>query len=273
MTNLRELAALSLLAVCLSGAAAPTMANDLLPHGTLRAAFIGTNPVQAVTHAQTGEVTGPAADIARALAARLNVPAVIAGAPGVPGVLAAVKSGAADIGFLAFDEVRAAEVDFSQTYALAQNTYLVRKDSPIQAVADVDKAGIRIGVAARDAGDFFLTRTVKHAELVRFEAGNLTSGLEALAYGRIDAFAANRQRLSVAARDAVFRMLPDNFYGVEQSVIVQKGNTKLLEAVNRYLSEARESEFIAGSLKRSGIVGLDVAPAMPGLVNNVPRAK
>jgi polar amino acid transport system substrate-binding protein len=273
MTNLRELAALSLLAVCLSGAAAQTMANDLVPQGTLRAAFIGSNPVQAATNAQTGEVTGPAADIARALAARLNVPLTIAGQNGVPGVLAAVKSGAADIGFLAFDEVRAAEVDFSQTYSLAQNTFLVRKDSPIQAVADVDKAGTRIGVAARDAGDFFLTRTVKQAELIRFEAGNLTSGLEALAYGRIDAFAANRQRLSVAARDAVFRMLPDNFYGVEQSVIVAKGNTKLLEAVNRFLSEARESEFIAASLKRSGIVGLDVAPAVPGLVNDAPRTK
>lgn len=273
MTKLRELAVSVLLAFCLSGAVAPALANDILPQGTLRAAFIGSNPVQAVTHAQTGEVTGPAADITRALATRLNVPATIAGASGVPGVLAAVKSGAADIGFLAFDAVRAADVDFSQTYALAQNTFLVRKDSPIQSVADIDKPGIRIGVGARDAGDLFLTRTLKHGELIRFEAGNLTSGLEALAYGRIDAFAANRQRLTVAARDAVFRLLPDNFYGVEQSVIVQKGNTKLLEAVNRFLSEARESEFIAASLKRSGVAGLDVAPAVPGLVNNLPRSK
>jgi polar amino acid transport system substrate-binding protein len=273
MTKLRELAVVLLLAFGLSGAAIPTLANDLVPQGTLRAAFIGSNPVQAVTNAQTGEVTGPAADITRALAAKLNVPMTIAGAAGVPGVIAAVKNGTADIGFVAFDEVRAAEVDFSQTYALAQNSFLVRKDSPIQAVADVDQPGRRIGVGARDAGDFFLTRTVKHAELIRFEAGNLTSGLEALAYGRIDAFAANRQRLTVAARDATFRLLPDNFYGVEQSIIVQKGNTKLLEAVNRFLTEARNSEFIAASLKRSGVAGLDAAPAVPDLVDNVPRAK
>ena len=48
---------------------------------------------------------------------------------------------------------------------------------------------------------------------------------------------------------------------------------KLLEAVNRFLSEARDSEFLAASLKRAGIAGLELAPATPGLVNNVPRAK
>ena len=36
-----------------------------------------------------------------------------------------VKKAEADIGFVAYDPVRAVDVDFSQTYALAQNTYLV----------------------------------------------------------------------------------------------------------------------------------------------------
>ena len=48
----------------------------------------------------------------------------------VAGVINSVKNGQADIGFVAYDPVRAADVDFSQTYALAQNTYIVPEASP-----------------------------------------------------------------------------------------------------------------------------------------------
>src|ERR1700738_1187795 len=109
-------------------------ADDLLATGTLRATFIAGNPVQAVTDATTGEVTGPAADLGRELARRLEVPFTIKGVPGVQPVIDSVKDGAADIGFVAFDPVRAAQVDFSQSYALAQNTYLVLDGSAVRAV-------------------------------------------------------------------------------------------------------------------------------------------
>src|SRR5947207_11469050 len=161
-------------------AASPALvhASDLAPTGTLRATFIATNPVQAVTDAKTGEVSGPAADLARELARRLNVPFTIKGVPGVQPVIDSVKDGTADLGFVAFDPVRAAQVDFSQPYSLAQNTYLVAESSSIRAAADVDRPGIRVGVGARDAGDYFLTRTLKHATLKRNEAGNLDVALK-----------------------------------------------------------------------------------------------
>ena len=92
------------------------------------------------------------------------MPFTITGANGVQGVIDSVRNGAADIGFVAFDPVRAEQVDFSQNYALAQNTYLVPENSPIKSVADADRAGVRIGVGARDAGDYFLTRTLKTAD-------------------------------------------------------------------------------------------------------------
>jgi polar amino acid transport system substrate-binding protein len=183
------------------------------------------------------------------------------GAPGVQGVLDSVKKGEADIGFLAYDPVRAADVDFSQTYSLAQNTYLVLANSPLHAVADIDKAGQKIGVGERDAGDFFLTRTLKNATLVRNAGGNLDVAVKQLQSGEIAAYAANRQRLSeLVARTSGVRMLPDNFYGVEQAVIVMKGNKKLLEAVETLLDEARSSGLIADAIKRAGLAGVDVAP-------------
>jgi len=53
----------------------------------------------------------------------------------------------------------------------------------------------------------------------------------------------------------------DNFYGVEQSVIVPKGNAARLAIVETFLDAARASGLIAESIARAGLVGVDVAPA------------
>lgn len=253
-----------LLVLALGLLAAPAFAEDLTlaPTGTLRATYIATNPVQAFVDPVTKEMRGPAAEIARELAARAGVPFTITGARGVEGVIESVKSGKADIGFVAFDPIRAKEVDFSAIYSLAQNTYLVREDSPIRAVADADKPGVRIGVGARDAGDYFLTRTLKAATLVRNEGGVSEEIAKKLLAGELDAYAGNRMRLFGAAkRTGGLRLVPDNFYGVEQAVIVRKGEAGRLAIINRVLAEARESGLIARAIERAGLVGVDVAPA------------
>jgi polar amino acid transport system substrate-binding protein len=258
MRQVAHLISVGLLAVAVTS---PGRANDLVPTGTLRATFIAGNPVQAVTDPKTGDVTGPAADLGRELARRLAVPFAITGVPGVQPVIDSVKAGAADIGFVAFDPVRVAQVDFTQPYALAQNTYLVLDGSAVRSVADVDRPGIRIGVGLNDAGDYFLTRTLKHAELKRNAGGDLAVALAMLKAGEIDAYAANRQRLTAfVARQTGLRIVADNFYGVEQSIIVAKGNAPLLAQADRLIDEARASGFIAAAIARSGLAGVDVAP-------------
>jgi polar amino acid transport system substrate-binding protein len=255
---IRAIAVLALLAL---PAQADELAKQLAPTGTLRAAYIATNPVQAFVDPATRDVRGPAAEIARELGRQAGVPVIVTGAKGVEGVLDAVKNGTADIGFLAYDEKRAALVDFSQTYALAQNTYLVAEASPIKSVADADRAGVRIGVGARDAGDYFLTRTLKHAELKRNEGGISDVLVKALLAGELDAYAGNRMRLHEAAqRTSGVRLVPDNFFGVEQCVIVPKGDEARLAIINRVLDEARTSGLIAAAIARAGLVGVDVAP-------------
>jgi len=245
-------------------AAAAELASDLAPTGTLRAAYIATNPVQAFVDPASKEVRGPAAAITAELARRAGVPFTITGAKGVEGVLESVKNGQADIGFLAFDAVRAAQVDFSQNYALAQNTYVVIESSPIRSVADADRPGVRIGVGARDAGDYFLTRTLKAATLIRNEGGISDAAIKALLAGELEAYAGNRMRLAEAARRTPgLRLVPDNFYGVEQAVIVPKGDAARLAIVEQFLDEARGSGLIAEAIARAGLIGVDVAPAGP----------
>jgi polar amino acid transport system substrate-binding protein len=252
-------AAVATLSLC-----AVAQADDRVPTGTLRVTYIATNPVQASVDPKTGEVRGPGADMARLIAKRLGVPVKITGVAGPAGVLDSLKKGEADMGLLAFDPERAKEVDFSPPYTLAQNTYLVPEASPLRSVADIDKPGVRVGVTERDAGDFYLTRVLKSAELKRNSTGKLDVVVKWLADRTVDAYGTNRQRLTeIAAQNPGYRLLPDNFYGVEQSVIVPKGHKALLEEVDTALDDARSSGLVAEAIARSGLVGLDVAPARP----------
>jgi polar amino acid transport system substrate-binding protein len=256
----RTIALLALLAA-LTPAAANDLAKDLAPTGTLRVTFIGRNPVQATIDEKTGEARGPAAEIARMIAGKLGVPLAISGVANGPAVIESVKSGVADIGFVAFDPIRAAEVDFAQAYSLVQNSYAVLEGSSIRVSADVDKPGIRVGVGERDAGDFFLTRTLKHAELKRNSAGSSDAAIRMLTSGEVDVYGGNRQRMSeVVARTPGLRLLADSFYAVEQAIIVPKGNAARLAIVNRMIDEARASGLTAAAIARAGLVGVDVAP-------------
>jgi len=88
------------------------------------------------------------------------------------------------------------------------------------------------------------------------------NGNGTLLAGELDAYAGNRMRLHEAAQKTPgLRLVPDNFYGVEQAVIVPKGDTAKLSIIERFIDEARASGFIADAIKRSGLIGVDVAPA------------
>jgi polar amino acid transport system substrate-binding protein len=121
---------------------------------------------------------------------------------------------------------------------------------------------VRIGVGQGDAGHLYLQRKLRHAELKPNPPGSIEIALKRLADGEIDVYAANRPRLLEAAeKNPGVRVLPDNFYGVEQAIIVNKGETAKLAAVNKLIDETRISGLIQSAIERAGLKGVDVAPA------------
>ena len=79
--------------------------------------------------------------------------------------------------------------------------------------------------------------------------------------GELDAYAANRTRLlEISARNPDLRVLPDNFFSVEQAIVVAKGNNAGLATVERFVSEARTGGLIQAAIERAGLQGVDVAP-------------
>jgi len=126
------IALVTVLASCASPPMAPGAAvADLAPTGRLRAAINFGNPILAARDASGGEARGVSVDLSRELARRLGVPLELVTYDAAGKVVAALKSGAWDVAYVAIDPVRANEISYSAAYVVIEGAYLVRQDSPI----------------------------------------------------------------------------------------------------------------------------------------------
>lgn len=253
---------LALIGLCSLPLGAQSPPATLAPTGTLRATFLAGNPVQGRIDAQTGEASGPAPDLVKELARKLGVPYTIIPAQDARAVIDALKNKTADIGFLAYDETRAREVDFGAAFVVMFNSYLVRANSPFQQSADVDRAGVKVAAVKGQTQQLFVSSHLKNAQVRVFPTMPAQPELETLlTSGEIDVFAINRQRSleAQAASGARLRALPDNFLEVDQCFVVDKGNRAKLDAIDRFIDEVRTSGFIKSSIERARLTGVDVA--------------
>lgn len=240
-----------------AGAADPVLA----PRGTLRAAYIVTNLAQAKLDSGTGMVTGVVADIARELGRRAGVPVTIMPLSTAAAVLEAVKTGSADVGFVAPNPDRTGLVLYSQAYMLVQQSALVRADSPLRSVSELDRPGHIIGINTDDSVGVWLRGHLTAARLRATPDYKLRDAAQWLMDGSVVAFAGGRQRLASGTQNVPgLRLLDDNFYGVPQTVAVHLDRTDRLQVVNAALDDLRATGFLADAVARSGVEGLAVAP-------------
>lgn len=246
----------ALLAACAAPPAppAPETVRSLAPEGKLRVALLAGNP--ALVREQSGELTGVAVDLGRALALELGAQFVPVLYANVPAVLASAGRGEWDAAFIAADLART-EVRFALAYMEIENTLLVPAGSPIRQIDDLDQTGRRIVVQSRDAADLYLTRTLKHAQLVRTTHA---AAPEILARGEADAYAANRLRLTeVAPRLQGSRVLPGRFLALPQAIAVPPNREAALGYVNAFVARAKASGAVQRAIDRAGIPGAVVA--------------
>ncbi len=178
----------------------PAARSELAPTGKLRVGINLGNFLLTATDPATGEYRGVAVDLGRELGRRLGVPVEIIGYPS-PGALAdAAKTGAWDVGFLGAEPQRANEIDFTAAYVEIEATYLVPPGSPLKTIADVDREGVRIAISGKSAYDLYLTRNLKHAQLVR-EVG-ADNVFKRFVADKLDAIAGLKPRLVTDAEQS-----------------------------------------------------------------------
>ncbi len=247
-----------------SPAPAPTPApadvvKDLAPTGTLRAA-INTGNVVLVQKDENGGVRGVTVDLARELARRLGVPIDLHVYETAGNVTEALKNGEWDIGFIAIEPVRAAQLGFTAPYLIIEGTYMVGADSALKSIADVDHDGVRIAVGKGSAYDLFLTRTLQHATLVRYPTSPLA--LKGFVADKIDAAAGVKQQLvQFAKANANVRVMDGHFQDIRQAMATPIGRDAGLKYLHSFVEEMKASGFVKSALERAGQPGDIVAPA------------
>lgn len=255
-------ACLLLLASCATTPSVPPQVrSDLAPTGKLRAGINYANAIVATRDQVTGELRGVSVDLVREVARRINVPLELVGFDFSGKLADAMNAGALDIGGIAGGSGtgREGSMDFTAGYLQIETTYLVAPGSPIRTIAEVDREGVRVGVADKSAFRPFLARNLKNAKLLT-GPGNPTA-FELLRTGQVDVLAGLRHQL-LEVRDKLpgSRVLEGRFLVVEQTLAIPKGREAGIRYLREFIEEVKASGFIAQSLAKSGNANVPVSP-------------
>jgi polar amino acid transport system substrate-binding protein len=238
----------------------PEIKAQLAPHGVLRAAINMSNFLLVTGRGANGDPEGVSPSMARAIADRLGV-AVKYVPFAKPGELAdQAENDIWDIGNIGAELARAEKIAFTAAYAEIEATYMVPPGSPLKAVADVDKPGIRIAVTARSAYDLWLVANIKHATLIR--STSLDGAFEEFAAQKYEALAGLRPRLLTDVKrmpGAV--ILAGQFTAVQQAVGTPKSYGPAVASwLHAFVEEAKASGQVAKFIEQHKVNGLSVAP-------------
>lgn len=151
-----------------------------------------------------------------------------------------VKTGKADFAAagLSITEERLEEVDFSIEYAVSKQVVLVKNDSEISKVDDLN--GKKVAVQLGTIADLVLSDEYPEVELVQHKKYLLA--VEDLKADKVDAIVLD----SLPAEEIVkvntdFKILDEELLTDKYGIAVQKGNTELLNSINEVLQELMDN--------------------------------
>ena len=233
--------------------------EQLAPHGVLSAAVYLGNFLLVTGRTASGEPTGIAPDICRAIAKQLDVSLDLIGYETQDEVVDAAASGRCSIVLVGSDPARAEKVTFTPAYAELEATYLVPMGSPIQNISQVDQPGVRIASFFKSAYDHWLQRNLKHATLVH--ADSLQASNELFLSEKLDALAGLKTGLvSFSKKVPGSRILDGQFTGIQQAVATKKSNLEAIEFLSTCVAEFIRSGLVTNLIEQYKVQGLCAAP-------------
>lgn len=220
-----------------SASASPSPATN----GTIT---MGTNaafpPFEFVTEngMVDGQFSGIDVEIAMAIAKAANKELKIADMA-FDSLLGSIGTGKIDFaaaGMTANDE-RREQVDFSDTYYVATQGIIVAENSDIKSANDLkDK---RVGVVLGYTGEKICQETLKVANLTSMKRG--VDCVQDLKNGKLDAVVIDLQPAKqFVSKNPGIKVIEDpSFEAEEYAIAVKKGNTEVLDIVNKALAELK----------------------------------
>ena len=235
-------------------------ASELAPQGKLRVGLLGYNPVL-LTRKADGAIDGVSVRLGQFIAEKLGVAfePVVYTTPqaGVDSystnqweILIGPRSPATE-----------QKMDFSSDFMLVDNLYIARQGVNFADATQVDRPGIRIGVAQNGVPDQFLTRSLKSAELVRV-AAPVEIAVETLRSGSADVFASNGQIVyAVAAELPAAKVVPGTWLSVRMAIAIPKGKAPAaISKLSEIVDLAKSSGLVQKAIDDAGLKAVHVPP-------------
>ena len=246
----------SLLAACTAFAspADPAVRQALAPTGVLRVGVYPGSPTSLVRDPKTGKSAGVALELGQALGQQLGVPVQVVEFSRLALVLDGVKAGAVDFTVTNATEVRARDMDFTESLIRLELGYLVPPQSTLT-LNDVDRTGVRIGVAQGSSSQGALGRLYKNAALV--PAASLAQAQQMLREGQLDAFATNKGILFEMSNELPGYRVLDGRWGLESlAIAIPKGREAGMAYLRQFARDAQSSGRLQTIVAAAGLRGL-----------------
>ncbi len=223
----------------------------LAPTGVLRTGINLSNFLLVSGQNADGTPAGVSPDLARHIAAALDVPCEFVLFE-TPGQLAdAVADDVWDICNIAHEPDRARQIDFSQPYVLIDANFLVRTDSAFTSNEDIDQNDVKIIAFYRSAYDLWLRDNLQHASLVA--ADSIQHSHDMFLRGEADVLASLKPRLQMELDTDRHRMIAPRFTAIKQAVGIKKTDPAILQFLNDLINDAIANGFIEASLAAHGV--------------------
>lgn len=236
--------------------------QDIAPTGTLRVA-IAVGPAAsafwATRDAANGKPGGVTVELAKAAADRLQVPLQLVEYLSSDDIAAAGAKDAWDISFMPFEAGRAQYVDSGPAYVAYTSNYLLRAGSEIGSVAELDRAGAKVGCIEGTSTCRTVAKTLKLATIT--PSAKADAAAELIGKGELDALAMGTEAVEGLARKLSGTRVLD---GVIQStgvvVVVPKGHAAAGAWATHFLQDAKADGTVRRALDSGGSTDAKVAP-------------
>ena len=194
---------------------------------------------------ENNEIVGVDVDIAKEIAATMGKELVIKDVA-FDSIINEVKSGKADFGAagISYSDERAEEVDFTINYTTSKQIVVVKEDSSI---TTADLANLKIAVQLGSVGDTYVTKNYPNAQITRQK--KYLAAIQDLLTDKVDCVVMDElPAIEILKNNSGLKILDQELFTDSYGMIVKKGNTELLNAINEVLKklveEGKVEEFV-----------------------------
>lgn len=185
-----------------------------------------------------GKIVGVDVDIAQEIANELGKKLVIKDVA-FDSIIHEVKSGKADLGVagISYTDERAKQVDFSINYTSSKQVIIVRNESSITTIEDIKNK--KIAVQLGSVADMYVSEEYKSQNIIRQK--KYLAAIQDLKDKKVDCVVMDElPAKQIINQNNDIKILNDILAEDNYGIIVDKGNTKLLETINKVINRLNQ---------------------------------